>query len=339
MSEHRHDRHTHSHGEGHGEQHHRHEILGRLRAIFGHSHAVHERTDAAMETSAQGIRALKISLIGLGLTAVFQVVIVIISGSVALLADTIHNFADASTSIVLWIAFALGRRQATRHMTYGYGRAEDVAGVLIVLIILGSAIVAGYESAQRLISPQLIEQPLWVGVAALIGFVGNEAVAVYRIRVGREIGSAALVADGMHSRVDGFTSLAVLVSAVAAFFGWGIVDAVIGVAITIAILFIVRDAGRSVLRHILDGIEPAVIDAAEHAISHVSAVGRLASLRARWLGHRVYVEADVEATEEITLREASTLSRAVEEALRSHVPAIGQTRVRVLSPTATARDA
>jgi len=192
MSEHRHDRHTHSHGEGHDGQHH-HEILGRPKAIFGHSHAAHERTDAAMGTSVQGIRALKISLIGLGLTAVFQVVIVIISGSVALLADTIHNFADASTSIVLWIAFALGRRQATRHMTYGYGRAEDVAGVVIVLIILGSAIVAGYESAQRLISPRLIEQPLWVGVAALIGFVGNEAVAIYRIRVGREIGSAALV--------------------------------------------------------------------------------------------------------------------------------------------------
>ncbi|MEE8440785.1 MAG: cation diffusion facilitator family transporter [Spirochaetia bacterium] len=319
MSDHPHDHH-----------HHRQGIFGWLRHTFAHTHATHERTDAALETSAQGIRALKISLVGLGLTALFQVVIVVISGSVALLADTIHNFADASTSIILWIAFVLGRRQATRHMTYGYGRAEDVAGILIVLIIFASAVVAGYESIRRVMSPELMEQPFWVAAAALIGFIGNEAVAVYRIRVGRQIGSAALVADGMHSRVDGFTSLAVLFSAVAALLGWSIADAIIGLCITIAILFIVKDVGAAVVRHIVDGIEPEIIDAAEHAIAHVEQVERLSSLRARWLGHKVYLEADVEASDGLTLREAAAISNAVEHALYGHLPALGQTRIRVV---------
>lgn len=322
MSEHHSHHHEHVHRGG---------ILGWLHSMYGHSHAVYEQTDTALEASKKGIRTVKLSLLGLGLTAVFQLVIVAVSGSVALLADTIHNFADASTSVILWIAFVLGRRQATRTMTYGYGRSEDLAGILIVLIILASAVVAGYESVRRLIFPEPMAQPLWVAVAALIGFVGNESVAVYRIRTGREIGSAALVADGMHSRVDGFTSLAVLVSAVAAMLGIYIVDAIIGIGITVAILFIVRDAGRSVLLHILDGVEPHVIDAAEHAVGHVARVSRVVDLKARWIGHRVRIEVDVEVPDDLSLSEAAAVSHEVEKSLAAHVPAMGDARVRVVA--------
>jgi len=149
---------------------------------------------------------------------------VVASGSVALLADTIHNFADAETSIPLWIAFSLARRKASRRLKYGYGKVEDVAGVVIVLNIFFSACVAAYESIVKIIHPQPVHNLWWIAAAALIGFIGNEVVAVFRIRVGEEIGSAALIADGQHARVDGFTSLAVLVGVVGVALGVPILD-------------------------------------------------------------------------------------------------------------------
>ena len=165
--------------------------------------------DPALESSNDGIRAVKISLVVLGATALLQAVLVLVTGSVALLAETIHNFSDALTALPLWVAFALGRRPSTRRYTYGFGRAEDLAGVFIVAMILLSAVLAGWESVHRLVEPRPISSP-WVVVAVgVIGFAGNEAVALYRIKVGRRIGSAALVADGLHARTDGFTSLAV----------------------------------------------------------------------------------------------------------------------------------
>jgi len=181
-----------------------------------HSHNASDSVDSALETSGQGIRTVKISLVALGLTAAVQAVIVWLTGSVALLADTIHNFSDALTAVPLWVAFALGSRRPSRRYTYGYGRAEDLAGVFIVAVIALSAVLAGWESLRRLADPQPLTHA-WVVVAAgLVGFAGNELVAVYRIRVGREIGSAALVADGLHARTDGFTSLAVVLGALQA---------------------------------------------------------------------------------------------------------------------------
>jgi len=176
-----------------------------------HSHDVADSVDGALESSAAGIRAVKISLMVLGLTALVQFAIVVVSGSIALAADTIHNFTDALTAVPLWIAFALGTRAATRRYTYGYGRAEDLAGLFVVAMIAMSAVIAGYQAVLRLIHPQPIDHVGWVAAAGLVGFVGNEWVAIYRIRVGRRIGSAALVADGLHARTDGFTSLAVVI--------------------------------------------------------------------------------------------------------------------------------
>src|SRR5690348_851185 len=209
--DHDHGRDGQSHGHGH---HHRTGLRGVIMEIFApHSHDAADSVDSALESSAAGIRAVKISLLVLGITAVAQIAVVAISGSIALVADTIHNFSDALTAVPLWIAFALSNKAANRRYTYGFGRVEDLAGLFVVAMITLSAIIAGYEAIQRLVHPQPIQNLGWVALAGLAGFVGNEWVALYRIRVGRRIGSAALVADGLHARTDGFTSLAVLVGA------------------------------------------------------------------------------------------------------------------------------
>lgn len=322
---HRHDQHDHGgHGHDHGTG-----VVGWLRQTFAHSHDVHEKVDEAMATNERGIWALKISLVGLGLTAIFQVVIVLLSGSTALLADTIHNFGDAATSLPLWFAFALQRRARTRRFPYGFDRAEDLAGVAIVALIFFSACVAAYESIRKLIDPEPVTHLWWVVAAAIIGFIGNEAVAIFRIRVGRQIGSAALIADGQHSRVDGFTSLAVLIGAVGVALGFPILDPLIGLAITVAILFIVRDAARSIFTRMLDGIDPAILAEVEHASMHVEGVQGVHEARARWLGHKVRAELHVVVDRRLSVEAAHRIAERVHEALAEHVTAFGGATVHV----------
>lgn len=230
-----------------------------IKEIFApHSHDAADSVDDTLESTAAGIRTVKISLLVLGLTALIQIVIVVMSGSVALAADTIHNFADALTAVPLWIAFALGAKPATRRYTYGFGRVEDLAGSFVVAMITMSAIIAGYEAIARLIHPQQIEHVGWVALAGLVGFIGNEWVALYRIRVGHRIGSAALIADGLHARTDGFTSLAVLCSAGGVALGFPLADPIVGLLITAAILAVLRTAARDVFRRLLDGVDPGV---------------------------------------------------------------------------------
>src|SRR6478735_6287172 len=220
----------------------------------GHSHDHADSVDDALESSAQGVRAVKVSLVALAVTAVLQLAVALVSDSVALLADTVHNVSDALTAIPLWIAFVLGRRAATRRYTYGYGRAEDLAGLFVIAMIALSAVVAGWEAIDRLLHPAPVHNLGWVAVAGLVGFIGNETVAVFRIREGRAIGSAALVADGHHARTDGFTSLAVLVGAGGVAVGWTWADPVVGLVITVAIALVLRTAARDVLRRLMDGI-------------------------------------------------------------------------------------
>lgn len=318
------DEHGHKHAHAHGAG-----ILGWLRALYGHSHSIAEKTDSVMESSDRGIRALKISLIALGATAVLQLAIVLLSGSVALLADTIHNFADAGTSIPLWIAFSLTRRGTSRKFTYGYGKTEDVAGVVIVLIIFFSACVAAYESIRKIIHPQTVSHIGWVALAAIIGFIGNEAVAIFRIRVGNQIGSAALIADGQHARVDGFTSLAVLIGVIGVWFGFPILDPIVGILITVAILFIVKDAAFSIWTRLIDGIEPEILAEIEHAPTHVPGVTGVRDVRARWLGHRVHSDVAIEVDPTLSVREADVISKKVEEALRDHVRLLDSVVVRI----------
>lgn len=292
-----------------------------IKEIFApHSHDAADSVDDTLESTAAGIRTVKISLLVLGLTALIQIVIVVMSGSVALAADTIHNFADALTAVPLWIAFALGAKPATRRYTYGFGRVEDLAGSFVVAMITMSAIIAGYEAIARLIHPQQIEHVGWVALAGLVGFIGNEWVALYRIRVGHRIGSAALIADGLHARTDGFTSLAVLCSAGGVALGFPLTDPIVGLLITAAILAVLRTAARDVFRRLLDGVDPAMVDAAEQALAARPGVQAVRSVRMRWIGHRLHADAELDVDPALDLAQAHRIAHDAEHELTHTVP-------------------
>ena len=293
-----------------------------------HNHT-HGTIDPALITTERGIWVVKWSLIGLGATAVFQAVIVFFSGSVALLADTIHNIADAGTAIPLWIAFTLARRQPSRRFTYGYGRVEDLAGVIIVLTILFSALLAGYESVSRLLRPQPVEQLWAVAIASLIGFAGNELVAIFRIRVGKQINSAALVADGYHARVDGLTSLGVLFSAAGVWLGYPLADPIIGLLITASILPIVWESGKAVLGRLLDGVNPEVIDEITHAINHAQGVREVTEVRLRWSGHRLDAEVNLAVSPKLSVAEGHAIAVEVRHQLLHNLPYLSNVTIHV----------
>lgn len=300
----------------------------------GHQHA-HGIIDPAIAATDRGMWALKWSFIGLLATALVQLGVVTISGSVALLADTIHNFADAATAIPLAIAFALSRLQPSRRFPYGYGRVEDLAGAVIVLTILATAIVAGYQSVARLLRPEPVGYLWAVGVASVIGFLGNEAVALFRIKVGREIGSAALVADGYHARADGLTSLAVLGGVIGVWLGFPLADPVVGLLITAVILHLVWQSARDVFTRMLDGVDPSVLDAAAHAAKDVAGVTDVSEVRARWIGHRLSVELNVAVRPDLSVAQGHETAMAVRHEILHHVPHAAQVLVHVDPATAS----
>jgi len=295
---------AHVHTHHHGDQAHDH----------GHS------SGGVLETSRQGVRAVWVSVVALGLTAALQSVVVVWTGSVALLSDTLHNAADALTAVPLGVAFVVGRRQATRRYTYGFGRAEDLAGLAIVLVIAASAVLAGWQVVERLLHPQQVSAIPTVALAGLIGFAGNELVARYRIKVGRRIGSAALVADGLHARADGFTSLAVLAAAGGSALGWTWVDPVVGLFITVAILFVLRDAGRQVYHRLMDAVDPRLLDVAERTLREMPDVQSVGEVRLRWIGHRLRAEVEIALQPELSLAEAHAIAVAAEHRLLHAVP-------------------
>ena len=314
----RHD-HGHEHGEHDHDQAHSAGPLGWLAGLFGgHSHRV-PSSDPALEGSAEGIRAVQVSLVVLMLTAAIQLVVVAFSGSVALFADTVHNAADALTSVPLWIAFVVGRRRPTRRYTYGYGRIEDVAGLAVVAMIALSAGLAGWESFWKLLHPQPIGYLGWVVAAAVIGFLGNEAVAIYRSRVGERIGSAALVADGQHARVDGLTSLAVLLGAIGTFLGFPRADPIVGLLITVAILFVLKDAAREIWWRLMDAVDPELVERLERA-ARVPGVQDLDGVRVRWIGHTLHAEANVTVDSTLTTADGHEIAEAARHAMLHTAP-------------------
>ncbi|MBA2569604.1 MAG: cation transporter [Chloroflexi bacterium] len=313
VEEHEHGEHEHG-DEGHGHEH-AGGIRGLLSKVLGHSHDAADSFDSALESSQKGIRAVKISLVALMVTAAAQALIVIVTGSVALLADTIHNFSDALTSVPLWIAFVLGRRAASQSYTYGYRRAEDLAGLFIVGMIAFSAILAGWESLNRLWDPQPIFNLPLLFAAGIVGFLGNEAVALYRIRVGRDIGSAALIADGYHARTDGFTSLAVVIGAIGVAMGYPQADAVVGLLITVAIVWVLRDAIRQVFGRLMDRVEPGLVSQIERVASGVEQVEAVDAVRARWIGHRLEASLHVTVDCEMTVAAGHEIGEKVRHAL------------------------
>ncbi|HEY2557671.1 MAG TPA: cation diffusion facilitator family transporter, partial [Diaminobutyricibacter sp.] len=292
-----------------------------------HSHDAADSIDDALEASHEGIRALKISLFVLLGTTLLQFAIVTVSGSVALLADTIHNFADALTAVPLWVAFVLGRRIASRRYTYGYGRAEDLAGLFIIAVVAISAVIAAWQSISRLIHPQPLHNLWWVVAAGLIGFAGNEAVAIYRIRVGQKIGSAALVADGVHARIDGFTSLAVVVGATGAMLGFPLADPIVGLLISAAILVLLWGTVRSIGARLMDAIEPDLVHRVEHALLETPGVVEVSQVQLRWVGHRLQGAASI-ALADASLSAADARARDAADRVRSAVPNVDAFQVR-----------
>lgn len=325
---HAHDEHAHAHGsEGHA---HATRIAGFVGSLFSHhSHDAADSVDDALAGSQQGIRAVKMSLLGLGLTALVQILVVMLSGSVALLADAIHNVADALTAVPLWIAFWIGTRAPTRRYTYGYGRSEDLAGVLVVLTIAASSAVAAWESIQRLLRPETPNNLGWVAAAGVVGCIGNEAVAQYRIHAGERIGSAALVADGYHARTDGLTSLAVVLGALGVRLGFPLADALVGLGITVAVLFVLKDAAVQIWQRLMDAIDPDLVVRATAAAAAAEGVREVSLVRARWIGHRIHAEALIVAGSELSLSQAHAVAERARHAMLHAVPKLATVTVHV----------
>jgi cation diffusion facilitator family transporter len=336
---HQHDHNDHGH-DGHGHDGHGHDGHGHApggtggysvrpsgrqlsRLVHGlrpHSHEASEQVDAALAGSAEGMRVLWASLAILAATAALQAVIVMLSGSVALLGDALHNAADALTAVPLGVAFVVGRRPPSRRYTYGYGRAEDLAGVVIVALIAASSALAAYEAVSRLLHPHRVSDLPAVALAALAGFAGNELVARYRIRAGRRIGSAALVADGLHARTDGFTSLAVLLGAGGVALGWQWADPVVGLVITAAILAVLWQAGREIYRRLMDAVDPALVDQAEQVLRAAPGVLGTGQVRLRWIGHQLRAEAEVTVSADASVIEAHEVTVSAEHGLLHALP-------------------
>jgi len=315
----------HDHPHGHGDHGHGHDTHA---SDHGHNHT-HGVVDPVIATTERGIWAVKWSFVILGVTAALQLGIVVLSGSVALLADTIHNVGDAATAVPLWIAFLFARRRASARFTYGFGRVEDLAGVTVVLIIVCSAIVAGYEAINRLLHPQPIAFLGWVAAAGIIGFVGNEWVAVFRIRVGRDIDSVALIADGYHARTDGLTSLAVVLGALGVWLGFPAADPLLGLVITAMIFGIVWQSTKAVFTRLLDGVDPAVIEEIKHAVQHTPEVQEVTQVRVRWLGHRLHAELNIAVSPHLSVAQGHAIATEVRHQLLHHLPHLANATIHI----------
>lgn len=311
--------HGHSHGHGHGHAHGHGDD-------HGHTHGVIDPTIASTE---KGLWAIKWSFVILMITTLIQIVIVYYTSSVALLADTVHNFGDAATAIPLGIAFLFARKAASKTFNYGLNRVEDLAGVVIVGLILFSGVYAAYESINRLINPQPIQMIGVLAAAGIIGFLGNEAVAIFRIRVGRKINSAALIADGYHARVDGFGSLAVVLGAIGVWMGFPLADPIIGLIISFMIFGIVWQTARAVFTRMLDGVEPEILTEIEHTAEHVPGIMKVVDVKARWLGHKLRAEIDLGVDAALPVSAADKIASKFESELMAHLPALQAAHIRV----------
>ncbi|WIM68530.1 cation diffusion facilitator family transporter [Corynebacterium breve] len=309
-----------SHDHDHEHEHHSHDDLGVWgqikHALTPHSHDAAEQILTAEESTQEGIKTAWISLLGMGATAAAQLIIVWISGSLALLADTIHNFGHLVTTIPLLMAFYLSRRKPTHQYPYGLKRIEDLAGLLVTLVVVLTIVLIVVESLMALASPPELSHLGWVFAAGLVGFLGNEIVAIYRIRTGQRIGSAALIAEGQHARADGLTSIAVVLGVVGVWLGFERADAVAGLLIAAVITGTMFNSLRIVIRRILDGVDSELMEAMHHAVEHVPGIVAVERVRARWLGHRMEADVLVTVAGSSTAREIQSVTDKINSALR-----------------------
>ena len=334
-----------SHGDAHSREHDGHlddhpagignrptNWLRRMRSLIGDHHGGHGHahdSSGLYNITDRGIRAVKWSFVAMMLTALIQVAIVIFTGSVALLADTIHNFTDAAVTLPLWLAFLIARRRPSDRFSYGFGRFEDLAGLAIVMAILFSAVFVFYESIDRLLNPQDVSY-VWALIAAsIVGFLGNEGVAIFRIKVGKQIGSAALIADGHHARVDGITSLAVLFGALGILLGFPLADPIAGLVIAVIILTILWQSGRAIIIRLLDGVDPEIIPNIRHVVNGVPGVREATEVRARWSGHRLHAEVNITVGQSGDIERGHDISNSVGQQLMHHIPNLSSVTIHV----------
>ena len=329
---------AHSHGHSHQHDHHHHSnnILVKIAMAlhlpgFTHDHSHADLAgDRAFLDNRLAVRTVWIALVALGLTTALQVVIYVASGSVALLADTVHNLGDALNSIPLLFAFYIARRAANRRYTYGFGRLEDIAGVFIVISIGFSAAYILYESIQRLLNPLPLENLEWIALAAVVGFIGNELVAMMQIRVGRRIGSDAMIADGQHALIDGLTSLAVLIAVIGTLIGLPILDPIVGVVIALAIVGITWNAIKAVWYRMMDAVDPHLVEHVESHVRGVHGVEDILTLRLRWVGHRMYGVLKVAVPADTTLETSGEIVDAIQQEAGHVIPQLDELTVQVV---------
>ena len=330
---HGHDHHHHDAGHHH---HHGGNILVKIAMAlhlpgFTHDHSHHDlAADRAFLDNRLAVRTVWIALIALGLTTALQVVIYIASGSVALLADTVHNLGDALNSIPLLFAFYIARRAANKRFTYGYGRLEDIAGVFIVISIGFSAAYILYESIQRLLNPLPLQNLEWIALASLVGFVGNELVAIMQIRVGRRIGSDAMIADGQHALIDGLTSLAVLIAVIGTLIGLPILDPIVGVVIALAIVGITWNAIKAIWYRMMDAVDPHLVEHVEEHVLALDGVAAIDTLRLRWVGHRMYGVAKLRVAADTSFAACQEIIHAVQHEAGHVIPQLEELTVQLV---------
>lgn len=306
---------------------------GHARGDHSHEHPDHVHDHSAVDgeliSNRRALRAVKVSALGLGATAVLQFAIVAISGSVALLSDALHNIGDVAGTLTLLVAFTIARRPSSDTYPFGWRRAEDLGGLVIVLAIAVSAGLAGWESIRALLGEHSVTNTGWAFAAAVAGIVGNEAVAVYKIRVGKEIDSPALIADGQHARTDGLASAGAAVGVAGAWIGLPVLDPLAGLAITVAIVWILFDVGRSVLRRLLDAIEPDVVAHMHEVAAAVDGVEGVHDLKARRAGRVLLVQLHVDLPPDLPLRDAHAIAEQVRHEIMHHDAQVASVQIHL----------
>lgn len=280
-----------------------------------HAH-VHDHSLAAVSAGTDGaLRVVVLSSVLLAAVAAAELTAAVVSNSAAVLADGLHNLGDVSTTVALAIAFILSRRAPNRRFPYGYHRVEDLAGLVVLALIVGSAVASGVTSVEHLIHRQQLSSAwLALGVAAS-GFLGNEIAGQYKVRAGTRLRSLVLIADGRHSRTDGLASLGAVVGVAGAMLGVPILDPVAGLVITLIIAVVAWETGKGLTGRLLDEADASLVATIEEVASATDGVVAVTDTRARWMGRRVLAEVTLEVAPETTIALAHALGEEVRHRL------------------------
>jgi cation diffusion facilitator family transporter len=263
-------------------------------------------------------RAVTVSAVGLALTGGIELSVALVTGSVALLGDALHNLSDVSTSLVVCMGFWISKKPPSVTHPYGYERAEDIAGLGVAAVIFASAIFAGVQSYEKLIANTGTAN-LAIGMgAAVIGMLGNLAVSRYKARVARQIHSVTMEADANHSWLDTVSSFGALVGLTGVALGYRWADPIAGFAVTLFILHVFWEVISAIVGHLTDGVEREHVEAAQQAAAGVPGVHQ-AQVRGRWMGRSLLLEVEGWLPADTSLAQAETTGRAVEAAVRRAV--------------------